>query len=97
MMTEFYDLRVRANATATYVEGDLGGKVILLEDKKAKAIVLDWKKYDVKTNTVLRFDYKISYEDLKALEHPSNLGQIIVKKYRKKEKHGPSGTKFTRS
>ena len=96
-MTEFYDLRVVANAIATYVEGELGGRVIFSDDKKAKAIVLDWKKYDVKTNTVLRFDYKISYEDLKALEHPSNLGQIIVKKYRKKEKHEPSGTKFTRS
>jgi hypothetical protein len=97
MMTEFYDLRVRANATASYVEGELGGKVILLEDKEGKTIVLDWKKYDVKTNTVLRFSYKISYEDLEGLQHPSNLGQIIVKKYRKKEKHGPSGTKFTRS
>ena len=96
-MTEFYDLRVRANATASYVEGELGGKVILLEDKKAKAIVLDWKKYDVKKNTVLRFSYKISYEELEGLEHPSNLGQIIVKKYRKKEKHEPNGTKFTRS
>jgi len=86
-MTESGGLLAILSLIATCVQRELGGKVTFSKDKKGKAVILHWEKYGEASRKTLEFDYKLSFVMIKSAKNPVAIGQVIVDKYRKKEKN----------
>lgn len=86
-MTSFYHLLTIVSLISSYVERDMGGKVTYTDNEKEKGIILRWEKLDPKTNKRLRYNYKISYDEIEEITEPFAFAQNIIEAYHKREKN----------
>ena len=89
---EIEDLRATVMIIVSCVQRELGGNIRISDNPKIEnrdGITLRWEKYDVPTNTNLRFNHKISYIVLNSITEPSVYAKFIVDKYKKEinDKH----------
>ena len=84
-MTSFYHLLTTVRLLSAYIEKELGGKVIFTDNEKEKGVILRWEKFNPQTKKKLRYNYKISYDEIEEITEPFAFAQNIIDTYHKKE------------
>lgn len=88
MTIELNHLLTIVRMIAVFVENSLGGKVVWENEQDKNGVILSWKRYDVPTNKMLRYKYKITYEELENIKEPFAFGKVIVDSYKEQQKNG---------
>lgn len=81
-MASFYHLLTTTSLLSAYITRELGGEVIFDDNSKEKGVILRWKRFNPKTKKYLRFNYKITYDEVEAMDEPFAFAQTIITKYR---------------